>query len=105
MRQAQDDDPELRSADVQREILHVELVDLKQALMASWKLPDVLVRVSDDRHVDHANVRNVMLAIRIARHSALGWDNPAIPDDVAAIAELLGVSSEPVMRLLHEIDG
>ena len=38
------------------------------------------------------SVRNVALAVRLARHTARGWDNAAIPDDVADIAALLNLS-------------
>jgi ferritin-like protein len=49
-------------------------------------------------------MRNVLLAIRVARHSAAGWDNAAIPDDVRDIAELLQLSVDATKRLLQEID-
>ncbi|MDP3086128.1 MAG: HDOD domain-containing protein [Rubrivivax sp.] len=99
-------DPALRSAAVQRELLHVELADLQHSLMLQWRLPALLVNITDDHlHGDSAQVRNVLLAIRIARHSAAGWDNPALPDDVVAISELLQMGVDPSWRLLLEIDG
>lgn len=101
----QEADPALRSAEVQRELLNVELPDLQHALMLAWRLPPLLVRISDDRHADSDPVRNVMLAIRLARHSARGWGNPALPDDVNDIADLLHLGVDPVWRLLHELDG
>ena len=97
-------DPALRSAHAQRELLNVELGDLQQALMKAWALPALLVRISDDRHADHPQVRNVKLAIQVARHTAAGWDNAALPDDVAAIGELLNLAPAPTLALLHEID-
>ncbi len=100
----QEADPTLRSAEVQRELLNVELPDLQHALMLAWRLPPLLVRISDDRHADSDPVRNVMLAIRVARHSARGWDNAALPDDVSDIADLLHLGVDPVWRLLHELD-
>ncbi|MFY9510971.1 MAG: HDOD domain-containing protein [Rubrivivax sp.] len=96
--------PALRSAAVQRELLHVELPDLQHALMLAWRLPELLVRISDDRHAERAQVRNVLLAIRVARHSAAGWDNAALPDDVAEIADLLHLGADPVWKLLRDID-
>jgi hypothetical protein len=48
-------------------------------------------------------VRNVQLAIRVARHSALGWDNPALPDDVDEVAALLNLGIEPTLSLLHDL--
>jgi HD-like signal output (HDOD) protein len=96
--------PTLRSADVQRELLQVTLSDLQQALMKTWRLPELLVRISDDHTSTSPQVRNVQLAIRVARHSARGWDNPALPDDIVDIAQLLNLGREPTLQLLHEID-
>ncbi|WP_284619701.1 HDOD domain-containing protein [Aquabacterium humicola] len=97
-------EPSLRSVDVQRELLHVTLSDLQQALMKAWRLPELLVRISDDHASTSPQVRNVQLAIRVARHSARGWDNPALPDDISDIAQLLNLGREPALQLLHEID-
>jgi hypothetical protein len=47
----------------------------------------------------------VQLAIRVARHSSQGWDNPALPDDAHDVAVLLNLSHEAAWRLLHDIDG
>jgi HD-like signal output (HDOD) protein len=97
-------EPGLRSLTAQREMLHVELPDLQQALMKAWRLPELLVRTADDRHADHPRVQMVKLAIQLARHTAAGWDNPALPDDIAAVAQLLNLGQEPTLALLHDID-
>ena len=98
-------DPALRSEAVQRELLHIRLVDLQHVLMMQWKLPSLLVRITDHQeHRESAQVRNVLLAIQVARHSAQGWDNAAIPDDLREIAELLQLGVEPTLKLLREID-
>jgi HD-like signal output (HDOD) protein len=97
-------EPALRSAAAQRATIHVDLADLQQALMLAWRLPALLVRISDDRHIDSAQVRNVLLAIRVARHSAQDWDNAALPDDVADVADLLHLGTEPTWKLLRDID-
>lgn len=104
MHAAQRADPTLRSADVQRTMLGIELVDLQQALMKVWRLPDLLVRITDDRHAEQAEVRNVMLAVRLARHTAQGWDNAALPDDVADVARLLNLSTGATLALLRDVD-
>jgi HD-like signal output (HDOD) protein len=100
----QRDDPTLRSAVAQQRVLHAELVEVQQGLMRAWRLPDLLVQISDDRHADSPQVRNVLLAIRVARHSAQGWDNPALPDDIRDIARLLNLDEAPARRLLLELD-
>ncbi|HSW08237.1 HDOD domain-containing protein [Aquabacterium sp.] len=97
-------DPGLRSVDAQQAVLHVGLSDLQQALMKAWRLPELLVKISDDHASVSPQVRNVQLAIRLARHTARGWDNAALPDDIAEIATLLNMAHEPTLALLHEID-
>lgn len=97
-------DPALRSCDVQRELLNIQLPDLQHALMRAWRLPELLVQISDERHVDTAQVRNVLLAVRLARHTAAGWDNSALADDVRDIAALLNLAEAPTLKLLQDID-
>jgi HD-like signal output (HDOD) protein len=104
MQQRRQADPTLRSSDLQREVLNIELADLQQALMKAWHLPDLLVRISDDHTSAQPQVRNVQLAIRVARHSARGWDNPALPDDVDEVASLLNMGTVPTLQLLHDLD-
>lgn len=98
-------DPTLRSAAVQREVLHVEIDELEHALMQKWRLPALLVQISDGRarHAT-AQVCNVQLALRVARHSALDWDNAALPDDLRGVAALLNIAPDAAQRLLRDID-
>jgi HD-like signal output (HDOD) protein len=97
-------DRSARTAPLQRALLHVELPELQHALMTAWGLPPLLVHVADDQAGRDPQARCVMLAVRVARHSADGWDNPAIPDDVAAVADLLHMGVEPARRLLEAAD-
>lgn len=97
-------DPTLRSAEVQRALLNIELPALQHELMRRWGLPELLVRITDQQHRDAHQVRNVQLAIRIARHSTSSWDNAALPDDVREAAALLNLGLEPTWRLLRQID-
>ena len=101
---AQRADPSLRSATIQREVLHMELDDLRQNLMKLWHLPELLVRISDNRHTDLPIVRNVVLAVRLARHTMGGWDNPAVPDDIDDIAKLLNCLPRVALAYVHKID-
>ena len=102
--QRQRADSTLRSAAAQRQVLGVELVDVQQALMRSWHLPELLVRISDDRRDKEPQVRNVLLAIRLARHTQRGWDNAAVPDDVRDISQLLNLRPESTGKLLRDLD-
>jgi len=104
MRQRQLADPQLRSAAVQRELLHIELADLEQALMQAWHLPELLAHITDDKRANDPQVLCVKLAVRLARHTADGWDNPAVPDDLADISNLLRLGDAHTLNLLHEYD-
>ena len=98
-------DASLRSALVQQAVLGgITLAELQQALMKAWRLPELLIRLDDARHANSPQVKNVTLAVRLARHSAQSWDNAAVPDDVADIAALLQLGPVPTLKLLHEID-
>jgi HD-like signal output (HDOD) protein len=104
IRRAQMADPALRSSAVQKDVLNVTLVDLQQSLMRAWRLPELLVRITDDRHAEHPSAKNVVLAIRLARHTAQGWDNAALPDDVRDIAQLLNLSDVAAAQVLRDLD-
>lgn len=97
-------EPTLRSALAQRAVLGIELVELRHALMQAWRLPPLLVRLDDDHQAELPAVRCVLLAQRLARHSARGWDDPALPDDISDIANLLQLGVEPTRRLLLSLD-
>ncbi len=104
MYQAQQANSALRSQAAQQQALNIRLCDLQQSLMKAWALPELLVRISDDAHADHPRVRNVVLAIRLARHTADGWENPAVPDDVQDLATLLNMSPEATVLYLRDLD-
>lgn len=98
-------DPALRSAVAQRQVLNIELADLQHALMRAWQLPALLVQISNDHALGaNSQMRNVNLAIRVARHSARGWHDPALPDDLREIGELLQLTPEHTLHLLQDID-
>lgn len=104
----QADDPHLRSRAAQAEVLNIELGALEQRLMQAWRLPHLLIQLTDDHAAGQAwvfpQIRTVRLAVQVARHTEHGWDNAALPDDVAEVAELLNLSAQAAERLLHEID-
>ncbi|MCL2346208.1 MAG: HDOD domain-containing protein [Desulfobulbus sp.] len=93
-------DPALRSVDTQRRTLGLEFQDIQSALCKVWHLPDLLQTLIDDSHADRPRTRNVALAVRLARHSAHGWDNPALPDDYRDIGQLLNLTPEAVRQQL-----
>ena len=100
VRDAQTVDRRRRSVDVQREIYGVALFEIKLDLAKAWRLPELISMLLDDDKARNPRVRNVKLAVDLARHSANGWDDNALPDDFAAIEELLHMSHE---ALLHRL--
>lgn len=93
-------DRRLRSVEVQAEVFGVPLYQIKLALAKTWHLPGLLITLMDQENAEHPRVRNVKLAVDLARHSANGWDDAALPDDFKAIGELLHLNGEALMRRL-----
>jgi HD-like signal output (HDOD) protein len=93
----------LRSADAQQRVLGIKLHDLQVALCTAWRLPTLLRDLMDDAHAHAPRVKNVVLAVALARHSAHGWHDLALPDDYEALAGFLKIPRtevcERVVRL------
>jgi HD-like signal output (HDOD) protein len=104
IRVAQLADSTLRSAAAQQATLNIELTDLQQSLMKVWSLPELLIRITDDKHADHPSVKSVLLAMRLARHTAQGWDNAALPDDVNDISQLLNLSQAAALSFVRDLE-
>ena len=96
--------PTLRTASLQRFVYNIELDNLRHELMKLCRLPELLIRISDGKHPNHPNVQNVVLAVRLARHTMHGWDNAAIPDDIKEIALLLNALPRVALAFAHKID-
>ena len=90
----------MRTAVAQEQIFNVTAHELQLALAHAWRLPKLLIDLMNDTNADHPRVRNVVLAVNLARHSSKGWDDPAIPDDLAGVEELLHISHESLLKRL-----
>ena len=105
IRMAQLDDPSLRSSSAQQEILHVDLAELQRSLTTAWRLPALISDIAAPTLPgSYLSARIVELGTRLARHSADGWDNPAIPDDIADVATLLNLSPAAAEAFLQQIE-
>lgn len=100
IRNRQAADKTLRSRVVQQEILGFRLVELQAELVRVFNLPSLLTDLMDEQRAHLPRVRNVQLAVNLARHSADGWDNAALPDDYKDISQLLHVDIERVMHIV-----
>jgi Predicted signal transduction protein len=101
VRHLQQNDKALRTRDAQKQIFGFKLSDLQLALARSWGLPELLIGFMnrDDGH--GRQMRNLVLAVNLARHVSNGWDDAALPDDYKQIGELLGLPAEQVRQLIH----
>jgi HD-like signal output (HDOD) protein len=93
--------PRRRTADIQTELFGFTFNDLKLALNRAWQAPAYLMELMDDERPEaHPSHRTVRLAAALARHSQRGWDDPAIPDDLRGISDLLKIPVSAVARRL-----
>lgn len=81
---------QMRSEAAQRAVLGFPMIALQLELAQAWQLPELLCRLMDERYASSPRSLNVSLALAVARHSANGWDDPALPEDFVAIGRLLG---------------
>jgi len=92
--------PGLRSADAQRQVLGLSFQDIQLELCRIWQLPPLLRNLIDDENSEQPRFQNVNLAVRLARHSAHGWEDAALPDDYRDIGRLLNITPEAVRQRL-----
>ena len=92
--------PTMRSVDAQKQVVGLAFQDIQLALCRVWQLPDLLLTLINDDNCDQPRVRNVGLAVRLARHSAHDWNDPALPDDYRDIGQLLNITPEAVRQRL-----
>ncbi len=100
IRNLQKQDKTMRSAIAQESIFGFTLSKLQLELAVTWKLPQLLITLMDDNCSNLQRVRNVSLAINLARHSANGWDDAALPNDYEEIAKLLHLQAWEVMTIV-----
>ena len=96
----QQKDKTLRSQDAQEQVLGFTLIALQLALAREWSLPNLLVTLMDNDCTAQPRVQNVIFAVNLARHSANGWDDAALPDDYTDIGKLLTLGPEDVMIVI-----
>jgi hypothetical protein len=97
-------DKSIRSITAQQEVLGFKLHDLQIELVEAFQLPPLLSKLMQDSTSGEQRVRNVTLAINLARHSANGWDDAALPDDYRDISELLRIDIDRVMHIVGAPD-
>lgn len=101
VRELQTADKHMRSVAAQVQVFGIALHDLQIDLARAWHLPSLLINMMNHGDQEESQrERNVRLAVDLARHSANGWDDAALPDDYKAITELLHISHETLFKKL-----
>jgi HD-like signal output (HDOD) protein len=100
VRETQLSDRSLRSVNVQTEVYGIALYQLKAELVKTWHLPSLLSMLMSDENAENPRVRNVKFAVDLARHSANGWDDAALPDDFHAIEDLIHIGHDHLLQKL-----
>lgn len=101
----QQQDKTLRSRVAQEQVLGFNLPDLQKMLVKEWDLPQLLLELMDDSNAGKPRVRNVTLAVNLARHSANGWNDAALPDDYRDMGALLRIPAADAMALVAPDEG
>lgn len=100
IRDLQKNDRSLRSTVAQEQVLGIQLIDLQLALCRAWHLPQLLSNLMDPAQANQPRIRNVLLATDLARHSANGWNDAALPDDFIALEKLLRLNRDSLIERL-----
>lgn len=95
-------DRHMRSDTAHMQVFKIHLNELLVHLAHAWRLPELLIGMMDNTDKEE-NPREltVRLAVDLARHSANGWDDAALPDDYDAICKLLHMDQETLLRRLN----
>lgn len=91
-------EPGRRTSQVQQEVFGASLDEIAVELITHWGLPPLLCSLMNPADAETANVRNVVLAVNLARHSANGWNDAALPDDYRAIETLLHIGHSNLLE-------
>ena len=101
----QDEDSTMRSYTAQQLVLGIRLDELQNRLVSVWKLPTLLGNLDGQEPSGNpGGIRTVTLAANLARHTAVDWSNPAIPNDLDEIGNLLNISSGAALALATSVD-
>ena len=92
--------PGLRTRAVQEDVFGASLSDIMSELVEQWGLPELLLSLLNPADAESPNVKNVNLAVNLARHTANGWNDAALPDDFRAIEEMLHIGHSNLLERL-----
>lgn len=82
IRKLMNENPTMRSQDAQKKILGISLVNVEIEICSNWGMPNILLELLKKQQQQHSQrMAFVELAVKLSRHCATDWENPALPDD------------------------
>ena len=90
--------PQRRTSDIEETIFGARLPDIMLPLCQQWGLPPLLLALLSPASEESTNLRNVRLAVDLARHTANGWNDAALPDDYRAIENLFHLGHSQLLE-------
>jgi len=90
------------SAEAERQVLGFALPPLRLMLLEAWKIPAGVCGLLDEKHTDQP--RNIVLdaALKISHHSRRGWWNERLSESYEALAQVVGLPFDEVVRTVHD---
>lgn len=93
-------EPGRRSAEINHEVFGARLDEIAIGLCDQWGLPELLRTLLRPSENESTNALNVRLATDLARHSANGWNDAALPEDFRRIEEMLHIGHSHLLERL-----
>lgn len=87
IRKLMNENPNMRSQDAQKKILGISLVNVEIEICTNWGMPAILLDLLKKRQIINQRMAFVELAVKLSRHCATDWENPALPDDWQDISD------------------
>jgi HD-like signal output (HDOD) protein len=85
----------------QRAAIGASLVELRQAFLESWLVPELTRDLLDPSRRDRPRVRDVLLASQIAEHAERGWWRQELRQSVREAAGLLHKTEGEMATIIH----
>lgn len=90
------------SADAEKEVLGFSLSEMRLLLLEAWKIPDAIRDLLDEKQADRPRQIILKAALKITHRSRHGWWDDRLLESYKALAEVIGLSEDDVVRTVHD---
>ncbi len=88
--------------EAEKSLLGFTLWDFQLALVAHWKLPDLLLMFMENENATNPRALMSIIASAVARHAAIGWHSQKLLADYEVIAGQFNFSTDEVVAIIHQ---